>query len=181
MLTNIYDVLRSPKRAMARIADEADIWKSLNIQAIILFINALTNQYDATEEKPLWIILLAVVFAVPIILVLVFIMAGVTHGIARLVGGQGTWKQLFITFGYTMLPQMLFIPFQVVFLVLGMETAVIITAVIASIWEIVLSVFAISQTEKIGVGKSCFVLFAPSIFVGIIGAIVVIAILGVPQ
>lgn len=35
MLTNIYDVLRSPKTALERINDEANIYKALNLQGIV--------------------------------------------------------------------------------------------------------------------------------------------------
>ncbi len=181
MLTNIYDVLRSPKSAMARIAEEADLRKSLNVQAIIYFINALTNKYDATTDEPLWMVLLTSVIAVPVALVIVYLMAGVTHGIAHLMGGQGTWKKQFITLGYSMLPQMLFIPLEVIFLMFGMETAVIISAVVASVWGIVVSVFAVSTVQKLSIGKSCVVLFAPTAIAFIIGVLIAAMVIYMPQ
>lgn len=178
MLTNIYDVIRSPKAAMARIADEADIWKSLNVQGIILFINTLVNKYGATEDEPLWLTVLMAVISIPVGLLIFFLVAGLTHGIARLMGGQGTWKKQFITLGYSMFPEILFIPIEVALLALGMETAVIIAATIAFVWSLVLGVFAVSATQKLAIGRSCFILFAPSIIIIIIGAIYIFSVLG---
>ena len=84
MLTNIYDVLRSPKTALERINEQADIYKALNLQGIVLFINALTNKYDAASEDPLWLTLLTAVIAVPVVLAITYLVTGFTHGIARL-------------------------------------------------------------------------------------------------
>ncbi len=178
MLTNIYDVLRSPRKAMARIADEADIWKSLNAQTIILFINTLVNKYDATKDEPLWLTALAAVISIPIGLLVFYLLAGVTHGIARLMGGQGTWKKQFITLGYSIFPEIIFIPIEVILLALGMETAVVIVAAIACVWSLILGVYAICATQKLGIGKSCFILFAPSIIIIIIGIIYIFSVLG---
>lgn len=176
MLTNTYDVLRSPSRALERIADEEDLWKSLNLQAIIFLTNGLTNEMN--EEDPLWLILISAVLSVPIVLGICFFSAGITHGIARLMGGQGTWKKQFITLGYAMLPQLVFIPIQVIALLLGLEDIVIGAASVASIWSIVLCVLAVAKTQKIGICKSCVVLFAPFVIIGILGAVVYISVMG---
>lgn len=176
MLTNTYDVLRSPSRALERIADEEDLWKSLNLQAIIFLTNGLTN--ESNEEDPLWLILISAVLSVPIVLGICFLMAGVTQLMARLFRGQGTWKKQFITLGYAMLPQLIFIPIQVIALFLGLEIIVIAAAVIASVWSLVLSVLAVSKTQKLGIFKSCVVLFAPSVILGILCAGVYISVMG---
>ena len=176
MLTNTYDVLCSPSRAFARIADEEDIWKSLNLQAIIFLTNGLTN--ESNEEDPLWLILTSAVLSVPIVLGICFLAAGVTQLMARFFRGQGTWKKQFITLGYAMLPQLIFVPIQAVALFLGLEAVVIAAAVIASVWSLVLSVLAVSKTQKLGIFKSCVVLFAPSVILGILGAAFYISVMG---
>ena len=181
MLTNIYDVLRAPKTAMARIADEADIYKSLNVQGISIFINGLVNEYDPMSEDPLWLTILSAVIATPVALVVIYLMAGVTRGIAHLLGGQGTWKKDFITLGYGMLPQLLFIPFEVLFLAIGIETGVIIAGIIATVWSLVLSVLGVSKAEKLSIIKSCIVLFAPTVIAFVLGMIFVFAVIGMPQ
>ena len=181
MLTNIYDVLRSPRSALERINDEANICKALNFQGIVLFINALTNRYDATSDDPLWLTLLTAVIAVPVALAITYLVAGLTHGIARMMGGQGTWKKLFITLSYCMIPQMIFIPIEVVLLLFGMETAVGIAALVATIWSIVLGVLAVVKTEKLSTVKSCIVLFAPTIIAFAVGMIFVFAVMGMTR
>lgn len=181
MLTNIYDVLRSPRSALERINDEANIYKALNFQGIVLFINALTNRYDATSDDPLWLTLLTAVIAVPVALAITYLVAGLTHGIARIMGGQGTWKKLFITLSYCMIPQMIFIPIEVVLLLFGMETAVGIAALVATIWSIVLGVLAVVKTEKLSTVKSCIVLFAPTIIAFAVGMIFVFAVMGMTR
>ena len=181
MLTNIYDVLRSPKTALERINDEANIYKALNFQGIVLFINALTNRYDATSDDPLWLTLLTAVIAVPVALAITYLVAGLTHGIARMMGGQGTWKKLFITLSYCMIPQMIFIPIEVVLLLFDMEIAVGIAALVATIWSIVLGVLAVVKTEKLSTVKSCIVLFAPTIIAFAVGMIFVFAVMGMTR
>ena len=181
MLTNIYDVLRSPKTALERINEQADIYKALNLQGIVLFINALTNKYDAASEDPLWLTLLTAVIAVPVVLAITYLVKGFTHGIARLMGGQGTWKKLFITLSYCMIPQMIFIPIEVLLLLFGIEMAVGIVALIATVWSIILGVFAVAKTEKLSAAKSCVVLFAPTIIAFVLGMIFVFAVIGMPQ
>ena len=181
MLTNIYDVLRSPKTALERINDEANIYKALNFQGIVLFINALTNKYDAASEDPLWLTLLTAVIAVPVALAVTYLVAGLTHGIAHLMGGQGTWKKLFITLSYCMIPQMIFIPIEVVILLFDMEIAVGIAALVVTVWSIVLGVLAVIKTEKLSTVKSCIVLFAPTIIAFAVGMIFVFAVMGMTR
>ena len=181
MLTNIYDVLRSPRSALERINDESNIYKALNFQGIVLFINALTNRYDATSDDPLWLTLLTAVIAVPVALAITYLVAGLTHGIARMMGGQGTWKKLFITLSYCMIPQMIFIPIEVVLLLFGMEIAVGIAALVATVWSIVLGVLAVIKTEKLSTVKSCIVLFAPTIIAFAVGMIFVFAVMGMTR
>ena len=181
MLTNIYDVLRSPRSALERINDESNIYKALNFQGIVLFINALTNRYDATSDDPLWLTLLTAVIAVPVALAITYLVAGLTHGIARMMGGQGTWKKLFITLSYCMIPQMIFIPIEVVLLLFDMEIAVGIAALVVTVWSIVLGVLAVIKTEKLSTVKSCIVLFAPTIIAFAVGMIFVFAVMGMTR
>lgn len=181
MLTNIYDVLRSPRSALERINDESNIYKALNFQGIVLFINALTNRYDAMSEEPLWLTLLTAVIAVPVALAITYLVAGLTHGIARMMGGQGTWKKLFITLSYCMIPQMIFIPIEVVILLFDMEIAVGIAALVVTVWSIVLGVLAVIKTEKLSTVKSCIVLFAPTIIAFAVGMIFVFAVMGMTR
>ena len=146
--------------------------------------NAVTlpaNRHDATSDDPLWLTLLTAVIAVPVALAITYLVAGLTHGIARMMGGQGTWKKLFITLSYCMIPQMIFIPIEVVLLMFGMEIAVGIAALVATVWSIVLGVLAVIKTEKLSAVKSCVVLFAPTIIAFILGMIFVFAVVGMPQ
>jgi hypothetical protein len=76
---------------------------------------------------------------------------------------------------------MIFIPIEVVLLMFGMEIAVGIAALVATVWSIVLGVLAVIKTEKLSAVKSCVVLFAPTIIAFILGMIFVFAVVGMPQ
>lgn len=177
MLTNMYDVLRSPKSAFQRIVKEENLWKSLDVQVIVFFINGLVNK--SGTDSPLWLSCVSALIASLVAVVICAISAGLTHGIARLMGGCGTWKKQFITLGYSVLPQLIFVPLQVIALWMDMTEAVTILAIIASVWCIVLGVRAISITQQISTIKAVVVLFAPSIIVGVIGAAIVLSTLGI--
>lgn len=161
MLTNIYDVLRAPSRAFERIAAEEDIYKALNVQGLIFFINGLVN--ETNEEDPLWLVVVSAVLSVPIVLGICFLAAGITHLFARFWGGQGTWKKQFIVLGYSMLPQLIFIPIQVIALFLELYDAVIAAAVGASVWSFVLSVIATAKAQNITNLRAFAVLIAPTV------------------
>lgn len=176
MLTNIYDVLMRPSRAFERIANEEDIWKSLNVQGLIFFINGLVN--ETNEEDPLWLVVISAVLSVPIVLGICFLAAGITQLFARFWGGQGTWKKQFITLGYSMLPQLIFVPLQAIALFMELYEAVIVLAVIASVWNFVLAVLAIAKTQQIGNIKAFVVLVAPSVIIGVLMAVVYISVMG---
>lgn len=176
MLTDIYNVLRSPQNAFARIADEGNLSKALIIQAVILFLSGLVSSIGSGAETTKMVTDALVTVGVSIFIC--FIMAGMSHGIAGFMNGEGTWKKQFIVFGYCMLPQLVIIPLQIIALCMGMAEMNAAVIFITSVWCLILNVFSIDAVQKIGLLKSCISLLVPYVAVsGITAGIAVRALM----
>lgn len=172
MLENIYDVLRRPQYAFVRIAEQENLWKAAMLQLCILIINVVVNK----SGTDLSIVKQVVYFVMAIPLTAFFwcLSAAITHGIAHLLGGSGTWKKQLIALSYSMLPEIIFVPLQVAALQLGLVQEVIaILALVSCLWCLVLAVYAVKSVQKLSTARSALVVLMPSLVVLIIVVVLV--------
>lgn len=170
MLENIYDVLRRPQYAFARIAEQENLWEAAMLQLCILIINVVVNKNDTA----LSFIEQAVYFVMAIPLTAFFwcLSATIVHGVAHLWGGSGTWKKQLVTISYSMLPEIVFVPFQVVALWLGSgEEVIAMLAIVSCLWCLALTVSAVKIVQKLSTVKAILTVFMPSIVLLILGVI----------
>lgn len=174
MLENMYDVLRRPQKAFARIVAEEKLMPAVGIQLCILILNVLVNKNGTgTSWGKLAILILA---AIPVAGFIWWLTAVITNWLAHRFGGTGTWKKQLIATGYTMLPDIAFIPIEVVMLWTGMpEPLIVITACISSIWSLILNAYAIKVVQNISMVKSILVIVLPTIAILLGGTIICIA------
>lgn len=174
MLENMYDVLRRPQKAFARIATEEKLMPAVGIQMCILILNFLVDKNGTGSS---WgNVAIGIVVGIPMMAFFWWLTAFVTNWLSHRFGGTGTWKKQLIAIGYTMLPDIVFIPIEVAMLWLGMTEAFIaIVACISSIWSLILCVYAIKVVQNISIAKSVLVIVLPTIAVLIVGTIICFA------
>lgn len=176
MLENIYDVLRSPRAAFVRIAEQENLKKAALLQICIMMINLLVDKNGtgiSIGEQVLYLIL-----GIPFIIFFWCLSAGIIHGIARLLGGCGTWKKQLIVISYSMVPEILFVPFQIMVLWLDGATEIIALLTATScIWCLIFSVYAVKVVQKLSTIRAVLVVFMPSIVAVGIGVLLFFAML----
>lgn len=164
MLENIYDVLSSPQKAFARIAEQENVKKAFLLQLCIMMINLLVDKNGtglSIGQEVVYFIM-----AIPVMTFFWCLSAGIIHGVAHLMGGRGTWKKQLVATSYSLIPEIVFVPFQIAVLWLGLAEEIIsILAIISCIWCLTLSVYAVKIVQKLGTVKSILTVFMPSIVV----------------
>lgn len=172
MLENVYDVLRRPQSAFARIAAQENLWKAAMLQLCILIINVVVNKsgtYVSIVEQVVYFVM-----AIPLTAFFWCLSATIAHGVAHLLGGSGTWKKQLITLSYSMLPEIVFVPLQVAALQVGLVQEIIaILALISCLWCLVLAVYAVRSVQKLSIARSALVVLMPSLVVLIIVLVLV--------
>ncbi|KNF07509.1 hypothetical protein CLPU_15c00030 [Gottschalkia purinilytica] len=110
-----------------------------------------------------------------------FITTSIYHLLAEFFGYEGKGKNLFVTLAYAGVPSLILGCIHLVAMYFNNQILGLIISIASMIWSIVLSIFAIGETYKMGGGKSCLLYFIPVIiicaFIGLfIGIIATVAI-----
>jgi len=179
-----WDVWRNPGVGSFQVLlQEADhsttrgfIWIAVTSLIVALATSVLTvgslQNYEPNFASPM-VYYLCVVILTPIFAIIgLTISTGIYHGIARLLGGTGTWSDLVICVCAVTAPSGLIagvialITFLVQFPLLFFIPSLL--SFLFGIYAIVLYIIALKASENISGGKAVLVYFIPVIIVGLI-------------
>lgn len=128
------------------------------------FGNVLFGGYDADLKLSPWIFIVgALVLAIPAVVIGSFIAAFFLHFISKwFFGGQGTLKQMTKGMYVTFLPYVILVPFAIIQFIWGLVSDIhpavsiifVLIAFAISIVGLVLEIIAISEVEKISIGRA---------------------------
>ena len=152
------------------------IWIAVTSLIVALATSVLTvgslQNYEPNFASPM-VYYLCVVILTPIFAIIgLTISTGIYHGIARLLGGTGTWSDLVICVCAVTAPSALIagvialITFLVQFPLLFFIPSLL--SFLFGIYAIVLYIIALKASENISGGKAVLVYFIPVIIVGLI-------------
>ncbi|MBO5244877.1 MAG: YIP1 family protein [Selenomonadales bacterium] len=162
-MNHIIGVLTRPASAFERIAAESVLGMAIAVQAVVCFLSWMAKTVGSGAE---WLPAIGEALAGALAsIILCFLMAGLSHGIAGFMNGAGTWKKQFSAYSYCVLPELVIIPIQLIVLSLGMEDVNSAVLFITSVWCLVLNVYAIEAVQKIGSLKACIALLVPYVAV----------------
>ena len=124
----------------------------------------LFGGYDADLKLSPWIFIVgALVLAIPAVVIGSFIAAFFLHFISKwFFGGQGTLKQMTKGMYVTFLPYVILVPFAIIQFIWGLVSDIhpavsiifVLIAFAISIVGLVLEIIAISEVEKISIGRA---------------------------
>lgn len=180
-----WDVWRNPGvgsfQALLQDADHSTargfIWIAVTslivaLATSVFSVRSLQN-YEPNFASPM-VYYLCVVILTPIFAILgVTISTGIYHGIARLLGGRGTWSDLVICVCAVTAPSALIagVIALITFLILQIPLAFFIPSLLSfifGIYAIVLYIIALKASENLSSGKAVLVYFIPALIAGLI-------------
>jgi len=138
----------------------------------VLSVRALLN-YQPNFTSPLVYYLCLVIFTPIFAIIGLTIATGIYHGIAKLLGGTGTWSDLVLCVSAVTAPGEIIacVIGLIRFLVLQIPVIIFIPSLLSfiiGIYAIVLYINALKASENISSGKAVVVYFIPTIVAGLI-------------
>jgi hypothetical protein len=187
ILDILYQVLASPSNVLGEISKRKPLgWAMITAVfiAMALSFTIIPNPPELVEvifdmEKGTFSPALAIFFCIIIFLVALFIVGGIFHLVAILLGGQGNILGMVCGLCFACFPFVFFAPLILLRALLGASGIILyhIGSLLLLLWVLVLAIIAIRQNYCFSIGKAITTFFIPGILLIIIPLLVVIVLI----
>jgi len=178
---DLINALTQPKELFARLRESPSVLMGIVIPVVAQAVSGATGggpvsaplQANAIRLGPMgWLVDALAMVA------LLLVGALIIHGVARMLGGDGSYAGALSALGFASTPILLYAPFLVVSVVTGWFVLAALAQFVLNLWSLILDVIAVRTVYRFSTARAVGALLLGFIGIGVVGGIAMIIVLG---